>query len=108
MLGKNTCLLCDSLLHLNDDIIARKNSFIIEFDYRDASQTTADFTIAIGNLGTINIYLSEQVKINKNCYYQSVNSSSIGEIKFYARSNVGDYRLVKSLKKARRSKTSGN
>lgn len=86
--GKNTCLLCDSLLHLNDDIIARKNSFIIEFDYRDASQTTADFTIAIGNLGTINIYLSEQVKINKNCYYQSVNSSSIGEIKFYARSNV--------------------
>ena len=86
--GKGMCQVCDSLLRLNDEIIARKNSFVIEYDFRDASKTNADFTISIGELGKINIFLSEEVRINPNCFYQSINSSSIGEIKYYARSNV--------------------
>lgn len=86
--GKENCSFCNNLLELNDQILAKSDNFIVEFDYENNNQTLADFDLSIGELGSINFYLSEKITPKPHNYYISYNSNFIGETKSYAKSNI--------------------
>lgn len=84
--NEDLCEFCDRMIHLNDKILSQKNSFVVEFSYQK-SNSQADYTFKIGNLGCVNFYLNFDEKyINDESFYISMNSCRIGEIKTYAMS----------------------
>lgn len=85
--GSVLCDFCSNMIKLNDVIISKTDKFIVEYDFNNI-ESKSDFSIQIGNLGNINIYkkFDNAKMINKNNYYFSINSYTIGEIKTYAMS----------------------
>lgn len=79
------CEFCNSMLELNDFILAKNDKFYIEFNYND-KVTNSDFTLKIGDIGEINFYLKYDFPINDDSFYLSINSYEVGEIKTYAMS----------------------
>jgi CRISPR-associated protein Csm1 len=85
--NSDTCTLCRKLLKLNDDILAKSNQFVVEFSFNQTKKEDA-ISFNFDDLGTINYYKKFNGKINQGSYYYSINNSEIGEIKYYAQSNI--------------------
>lgn len=81
----NLCSFCQSMIELNDKIIAQKNNFVIEFAF-EKNNSEGEFSLQIGQLGSIIFHLKDIEHLNHASYYVSINCHSIGETKYYARS----------------------
>ncbi len=79
------CNFCEKMIELNDEIIAKSNSFVIEYNFDD-NKVRGDFSHKVGELGNIIIYLNIPKQINEDSFYLSINDFVIGEQKYYARS----------------------
>ena len=85
------CSFCQSMLNLNDKVLTKKDSFVVEFNYNNyISKNNSLFELNIPGIGSIVIYDSlNSIIINPKSYYISINDHYIGETKFYAKSNIG-------------------
>lgn len=87
------CEFCNKMIELNDEVIAKENEFVVEFNYHSnkmindlKKETTSNFILKVGNLGHMLFYLNPINKVNVDSFYLSINNYKIGEVKYYARS----------------------
>lgn len=91
-INNDKCEICNELLQLNEFIVKNK-SFIIEFDYNDNNSIKC-FSIKFNGIGRI---IFNKTLVNKNAikdnYYITINNYNcsywLGELKYYAVSNIG-------------------
>ena len=81
------CSFCNSLIALNDNVIAKgeKCKFVIEYIFDD-DKTTNDFLLDFDELGKIAFHNSTPKEVKENRYYVSINEHLLGDSKNYARS----------------------
>ncbi len=79
------CEFCEKMIELNDKIIAKSETFVVEYSYNN-NKVEGDFHQKVGELGQISIHLKVPKEIHNDSYYLSINDYFIGETKYYARS----------------------
>ncbi|HHU56231.1 MAG TPA: type III-A CRISPR-associated protein Cas10/Csm1, partial [Acholeplasmataceae bacterium] len=99
--AKNTlCLFCNKLLDLNNEILAKYDNFVIEFDFsKDKNQKGIVFDF--GSLGSIIFHNGLDFSLNTNSYYETINYPLIGETKYYAKSNITGMSFEELAKKTK-------
>ena len=82
------CDFCEILLEINNKILVSNNKFIIEYDF-NRNFVDEELSIKIGSLGYIIFHKAESFKLERtSSFYVSINNHTVGDIKYYAKSNI--------------------